>query len=146
MQKVSNQGKADTICLKGYLKTFYLRAINRRSELDRACAWFNITHIIFCLFITPIYFGFISYFMGFIVHKNKEKKVVYLNIFKVLFFLLFSLLRGLLMFPYIILFFPFMVILILPGVFSYKYYLYIFIMHYTHIRPGYRPLTNVGNN
>ena len=28
LQKVSNQGKADTICLKGYLKTFYLRAIN----------------------------------------------------------------------------------------------------------------------
>ena len=118
VQKVSGEErKGDTICLKGCLKSFYLRVINSRSDLKRTCAWFHILHIIFCLFMTPIYLGFISYFMGFIMHKNKEKKVAYLNIFKVVFFLLFSFLRGLLMFPYIISFFPFMVILLLPGIF-----------------------------
>ena len=50
------------------------------------------------------------------------------------------------MFPYIILFFPFMVILLLPGIFSYKYYLYIFVMYIAVVCPGSGPLTNVGNN
>ena len=50
------------------------------------------------------------------------------------------------MLPYIILFFPFMVILLLPGIFSYKYYLYIFVMYIAAVCPGSGPLTNVGNN
>ena len=74
MKKTSQYRNADTICLKGYLKSFYLRTINRRSELIRTFACFHIMHIIFCLFITPLYLGFISNFMGFLVHKNKKKK------------------------------------------------------------------------
>ena len=65
MQKVSEYRYEETLCLKGYLKSFYLRAIYRRSELVRTCALFHIMHIIFCLLITPLYFGFISNFMGF---------------------------------------------------------------------------------
>ena len=54
MQKISEYNYEDTVCLKGYFKSFYLRTINRRSELIRKCACFHIMHIIFCLFITFI--------------------------------------------------------------------------------------------
>ena len=60
--------------------------------------------------------------------------------------IIYSILRGLLMFPYIILFFPFMIILLLPGIFSYKYYLYIFIMYVTALFSGPYSLNNVGDN
>ena len=146
MQKSSQYGIECTICLKGYLKAFYLRTINRRSDLVITCAYYHIMHIIFCLFITPLYLGFISNIMGFLVHKNKKRKYEYLSEAKSIVYVLFSLLRGLLMFPYIILFFPFMVILLLPGIFSYKYYLYIFVMYITAILPGDSALKNVGNN
>ena len=73
LQKISQYRNEYTVCLKGYLKSFYLRTINRRSDLVRTCTCFHIMHIIFCLFITPLYLGFISYFMGFIVHKNKKR-------------------------------------------------------------------------
>ena len=59
MQKTSENNIEETVCLKGYLKSFYLRTINRRSELERTCICFHIMHIIFCLFITPLYLGFI---------------------------------------------------------------------------------------
>jgi hypothetical protein len=146
MQKISEYDNEYTVCLKGYLKSFYLRTINRRSELVRTCACFHIIHIIFCLFITPLYIGFISYFMGFIVHKNKKRIIEELKNGQIISYLLFSFLRGLLMFPYIILFFPFMVILLLPGIFSYKYYLNIFIMYVTAICSGNRALINVKDN
>ena len=146
MQKISEYRYEDTVCLRGYFKSFYLRAINRRSELIRTCACFHIMHIIFCLFITPLYLGFISNFMGFLVHKNIKRKVEDINNSKFLLYFFYSVFRGLLMFPYIILFFPFMVILLLPGVFSYKYYLYIFVMYIAAIWPGDGALTNVGNN
>ena len=136
----------ESLCLKGYLKSFYLRTINRRSELQRTNACFHIMHIIFCLFLTPLYLGFISGFIGFIVHKNKERIMKELTEKQIYSYLLYSFLRGLLMFPYIILFFPFMVILLLPGIFSYKYYLYVFIMYVTAFFEGRRPLINVGDN
>ena len=103
-------------------------------------------HIIFCLFITPLYLGFISNFMGFLVHKNKKIVLEDLSQKQITLYFWYSFLRGLLMFPYIILFFPFMVLLLLPGIFSYKYYLYIFIMYVTAIWPGKGALTNVGDN
>ena len=146
MQKSQNYINEDTLCLKGYLKAFYLRAINRRSDLVITCACFHIMHIIFCLFITPLYIGFISNLMSFLVHRNKKRKYEDLNGFVVFAYFIYSLFRGLLMFPYIILFFPFMVILLLPGIFSYKYYLYIFDMYIAAIWPGDAPLANVGNN
>ena len=84
--------------------------------------------------------------MGFLVHKNKKRIMEELTGKQILSFFLYSFLRGLLMFPYIILFFPFMIILLLPGILSYKYYLYVFIMYVTAIFPGRGPLTNVGDN
>ena len=143
LKKIAKSFKSRKSRFYMFKRMFKKILFNRRSELERTCASFHIIHIIFCLFITPIYLGFISYFMCFILNKNKEKKVAYLNIFKVLFFLLFSLLRGLLMFPYIILFFPFIVILLLRGIFSYKYYLYIYYEYVTALFPGPYPLDNI---
>ena len=146
MQKSQYNLNEDTICLKGYLKAFYLRAINRRSGLAKTNACFHIMHILFCLFITPLYLGFISNLMGFFVHKNKKRKYEDLNCFVGFAYFIYTLFRGLLMFPYIILFFQLMVILLLPGIFSYKYYLYIFVMYIAAMGSGNAPLANVGNN
>lgn len=135
----------ETICFKGYFKLFYLRTIYRRSELIRTCALFNFMHIIFCLFLTPLYIGFISNFMGFLIHpKKKIEKDNLQNKFICVF--IYSIFRGLLMFPYIILFLPFTIILLIPGIFSYSYYLYVFDMYITAIWPGTGSLENVGDN
>ena len=64
----------------------------------------------------------------------------------ILFYLIFSMFRGILMFPYIILFLPFMIILLLPSIFSYTYYLYLFIAYVTAINPGFVRLENVGDH
>ena len=130
------------MCLKGYLKGFYLRFINRRSELIRTCACFHIMHIIFCLFFTSLYVGFISHFIGLNVHLNKTKEN---KDSKLIFYFIYSILRGFIMFPYIITFLPFMLLLLLPSIFSYTYYLYIFVGYVTAIWPGSGPLENVGN-
>ena len=84
--------------------------------------------------------------MGILIHKNKKRIIGELSSNKQLSYFWLSI-RGLLMFPYIILFFPFMVKLLLPGIFSYKYYLYIFVMYIMYIAAvwnGSGPLTNVG--
>ena len=49
------------------------------------------------------------------------------------------------MFPYIILFLPFMILLLLPDIFSYTYYLYVFVTYIAIVMPGNGPLTNVGD-
>ena len=146
IQKVSEYNYEDTLYLKVYLKLFYLRTINKRSEFVRTCAYFHIMHIIFCLFLTPLYFGFISNFMCFLAHKNKKRIMEELSNNKIISYFFYSFLRGLLMFPYIILFFPFMIILLFPGIFSYKYYLYAFIMYVTAICPRMGALRNVEYN
>ena len=105
-----------TICLKGFLKVFYLRIIYRRSQFQRAKISYKIMHIILCLFI------------------NKDH---------LLYHLIYSIIRGFLMFPYIILFFPYMFILLLPGIFSYSYYLYIYNAYVTALFPGPYPLENI---
>ena len=135
----------DTTCLRGYLKGYYLRFIYRRSELIRTCACFNIMHIIFCLFFTSLYMGFLSHFIGLMVHPNKKKKMKKDNYCQIQFYFIYSIFRGILMFPYIPLFLPFMVILLLPSIFSYTYYLYIFIGYVTAIWPGTGSLENVGD-
>ena len=141
----SNYGYINSsTCLKGYLKAFYLRIIYRRSSFERTNACYFLMHIILCLFLTPLYLGFLSNFIGLITHPNKNSKDDRDSI--MLFIALFSLLRGLLMFPYIILFFPFMIILLLPGIFSFRYYLYIYNAYVTSLLAGPYSLINVGDN
>ena len=131
----------NTFCLKGFLKVLYLRIIYRRSEFGRTNICFQIMHIIFCLFMTPLYLGFLSNTLGLYIHPNKNRKH-YINKDHILFQNIYLILRGLLMFPYIILFFPFMIILLLPGIFSYGYYLYIYNAYVTALFPGPYPLEN----
>ena len=84
-------------------------------------------HIILCLFMTPLCLGFLSNFLRLIIHPNKDRNDDF-NVDLTLYNVVYSIFRGFLMFPYIILFFPFMDILLLPGIFHFRYYLYIYIM------------------
>lgn len=129
----------ETMCLKGFLILFYHRFIDQRSENTNYRPFLYCLHIFVCLFLTPIYLGMISYYIGFAVHRKKRgsffENALYYG--KSCFFsFFFSLLRGLLMFPYIITFFPFMLILLLPGIFSYNYYVYIYNMYIIIFKPG----------
>ena len=60
--------------------------------------------------MTPLYLGFISNFLGFIRHPNKNREDPQ-NEELIPCLVIYSIIRGLLMVPYIILFFPFMAIL-----------------------------------
>ena len=108
--------------------------IFKENKVIRTCACFHIIHIIFCLFITPLYLVYISNYMGLEIHKNK-KKFEDLDNSKAALYFFYSVSRGLLMFPYIILFFPFMVILLLPSIFSYI----IFFAFFLNIQYKYVP-------
>ena len=133
-----------SICLKGYLKGFYLRIIYRRSIITETNTCYIIMHIILCLFMTPLYLGFLSNFIGSMAHPNKNRENI-VNEDLIYIYGLLSFLIGFLMFPYIIFFFPFMVILLLPGIFSYRYYLYIFNIYATALMPGIHSLKTEDN-
>ena len=139
-------------CLKGFIKLYYLRIIYQRSDIRRLTGPFKwlryyLWHILFCLFCTPLYLGFISHANGLMVHPNYKKnadKILTLygvrNQIKLIFIFIFSFFRALLMFPYIINFFPFMFILLIPSIFSFSYYKKIFIIYITAISAGCYPL------
>jgi len=107
-------------CLQGYLKAFYQRIIYRRSSQGRTNVYYFIIHIIICLFMTPLYLGFISNFCGLLRHQKKIRIENYSMDTRYL-MIVYSIFRGFLMVPYMILFFPFMFILLLPSIFSYRY-------------------------
>ena len=142
-----------SVCLKGYFKLLYLRIINRRLGEPYTRPLFFILQILLCLLITPLFLGFISSVLGFSVHprikkNSNEDDDDEENVFEdyQTLVIIYSFLRGFLMFPYIILFFPFMLILLLPIIFSYKYYLYIYNMYVTALSPGSESLYNIENN
>ena len=100
---------------------------------------FYIIHIIFCLFFTSLFLGFISNFMGLIIHPNKKRETIkdaYIGN-NICFYFIYSIIRGLLMFPYIISILPFKITLLLPSIFSYTHYLYIFVSYTAAFFPGY---------
>lgn len=128
-----------TICLKGFLLILYYRIKDRRAGNVHFGPLLYFFHIITCLFLTPIYLGIISSYLGFILHRKRTEyffKLVLNTGTAALVGSAISLLRGLLMFPYIITFFPFMVILLIPSIFSFQYYLYIYNMYITIFMPG----------
>ncbi len=126
---------------KGILSKNYLQKI--RIWKSKCMLLYNA--FILCLFLTPLYLGFLSSNLGLIIHPNKNRKDDY-NEDLICYILIYSTHRGLLMFPYIILFFQFMVILLLPGIFSYRYYLYIYNAYATALMPVSFSLKNVGDN
>ena len=103
---------------------------------------FIILHIIFSLLFTPLYIGFIFNMLGFVMHRKKNNSnygiiEIFFNdreSIKYIFF--FSLMKGLLFFPYIITFLPFIIILLLPSIFSKKYYFRFYTFYYSIIYEG----------
>ena len=128
-----------TFCPKGFLLILYHRIKDRRSDNVHYSPLLYFFHIITCLFLTPIYLCIISSYVGFKTHR-KRKEYFFQWVLNTgpsaTVGMIISFSRGLLMFPYIITFFPFMVILLLPSIFSFDYYLYIYNMYITIFMPG----------
>ena len=96
--------------------------------------------------MTPLYLGLLSNYFGLSIHPKTTKEEEIYIIGPVFLAPIYSILREFLMFPYIILFFPFMIILLLPGILSYKYYLYIYNTYVTTLFAGPYSLKNVVDN
>ena len=71
--------------------------------------------------------------------NDNEKK----EISKTCMIIFYSLFGGLLMFPYIITFFPFLVLILLPGIFSKKYFYRVMIVYWNALIPGNHPFKNL---
>ena len=119
-----------TICLKAYFKLLYYRVINIISSYGRYESYeYNdiFMSILILLLYIPFFSAMISYQLSFRVHKKRENSLFIVNYnhkgFNP-FFDFFSSLKGLLMFPYIITFLPFILILLLPCIFSKNYYIF----------------------
>ena len=124
-------------CLKGYWILWWLRTKNCRSDLIRSNLCFYIMHIFFCIFLTPLYLGFICFFIGLFNHKIFSDEKIDEMRFPAF---IYSILFGLLMFPFIITFIPIMVLVLIPGIFNHNYYIYVFIAYVTAVMPGYSVL------
>ena len=145
------------ICLKGFVKLIYIRMINGRSCLRSSNIAFNICFIFIFLIFTPFHIGFISSLVGLMPHPNKrsnrkiitniennkengeEKKEMCIGFF--LIFICFF--RGILMLPYIITFFPFLLLILLPGIFSKKYFYRVMIVYWDALIPGNYSFKNI---
>ena len=122
-----------TSCLKGYLKLLYIRTIYRKSGLSKSNILINIIFIIFSLLFTPLYLGFLSFFLGFNCHSKRKGIIFQLDSNAAIIAFIYCALGGLLMIPYMILFLPFMSILLIPAIFNKKYFYTIFIMYITSL-------------
>lgn len=135
-----------TYCLSGYFKLLYIRTINGRTWLESSSIIKNIIYILFFLILTPFYLGFISSFIGSSPHPNIKRKnlkkinesMCLLGIATLLIFF-----RALLMTIYVISFFPFLLIMLLPGIFSKKYFYRLMVMYLSALVPGNKPLKNL---
>ena len=126
-----------SVCLKGYWILWWLRVKNCISDLEESCLCFYIIHIISCIFFTPLYLGFITFIIGFLGHRDDgSEKYRDKATNKIIFCFLFALL----MFPYIIIFVPIMVLILIPGIFNHDYYIHIFIAYVTAIGFGHHRL------
>ena len=145
------------ICLKGFVKLIYIRMINGRSCLRSSNIVFNIFFIFIFLIFAPFHIGFASSLIGLSPHPNiRSNRDIFTNIennkangedkkemcigFFIIFYCFF---RGILMFPYIITFFPFLLVILLPGIFSKKYFYRVMIVYWSALIPGKYPLENV---
>ena len=138
------------ICLKGFVKLTYIRMINGRSFLRSSNIAFNIIFIFIFLIFAPFHIGFVSSLIGLSPHPNiRSNRDVFTNSennrtngldkkemcigFYHTFYCFF---RGLLMFPYIITFFPFLLVILLPGIFSKKYFYRVMLVYSSSLIPG----------
>ena len=114
-----------SFCLKGYWMLWWLRAKNCKAGVfDGPKFIFYILHVIFCIFFTPFYLGLISFFIGFCNHgKIHNDANIMIKIISISIYCFFF---GLLMFPYILILMPIMILILIPGIFYHRYYIYIF--------------------
>ncbi len=127
----------ESLCLKGYFKLLYLRTKYRRVGKLITSDVGNIIFIIFIILMTPAYLGFASNIIGLEVHpyKNKEfKNKVQDYLITVI---IFSSMRAIVMIPYILFFLPFTIILLIPCIFSRKYFFTIAAFYTSAIDPFY---------
>ena len=141
--KVPISNEDYSTCLKGFLITCYLRLFNEGTDIISHEPILYIFHIIFSLLFTPLYIGFIFNMLGFLMHQKKSRLYDDGKIHdftddsqKLLSLHIFSIIKAFLFFPYIITFFPLMFILLLPSIFSKKYYLKIFTFYFTIVIAG----------
>ena len=135
-EEKSHSEKEDTLCLKGYIKLLCIRIKYRRTCITSFKVLYAIIHVLFCLLFTPLYLGFLSYITGLCVHSKSGGIFFYKYYQYSSPIFIYCVLRGLLMIPYIILFFPFMFIMLLPSIFNKKYYYMIYQMYVAALEPG----------
>lgn len=140
----------DSTCFEGFFKIIYLRVIYDRTYMYEVNYLFYIIHILFFIFLTPLFALFITVYLGYIYHPNikhqdEKLKVRDHNFWykwysreqdRRFFGTICGAFLGFLMFPYIITFFPFMILLFLPSIFSSSYYKKIYLIYNTIICPG----------
>ena len=132
---VDNDDDKRTLCLKGYIKLLYLRIKYRRSGIMGFDTFIVIIHVLFCLLFTPLYLGFLSNIVGFCVHSRRGG-IFHYNLYDYTSLMfIYCVLRGLVMIPYITLFFPFMLIILFPSIFNKKYYYMIYQMYIAALEP-----------
>jgi hypothetical protein len=145
------------ICLKGFIKLIYIRMINGRSFLSSSNIVFNIFFIFIFLIFAPFHIGCISSIIGLLPHpkirsnkniisdieKDKANDDDKKKIFFGYFLIFYCFFRGLLMFPYIITFFPFLLLILLPAIFSKKYFYRVMIVYWAALIPGKYSFENV---
>ena len=125
----------ESLCLKGYFKLLYVRCIYRRAGKLASSDILNIIFTVICILLSPCYFGYISHTIGLQVHQNpngsyNDYTLEYFEIIAV-----YSILRGILMFPYIILFLPFTLCLLIPSFLSPIYFFRLIALYTSMIDP-----------
>ena len=119
-----------SLCLKGFLKLLYIRAIYQKSLLRETYIGYNILFIITSLLFTPLYLGFASFWLGFNTHCKKRKTFFERRVGWLLLF--YSSFYGLFMIRHMLLFFPLMIIVLIPSIFN-KIYFYSLFGAYLNI-------------
>ena len=90
-----------------------------------------------CIFFTPLYLVFISFYSGLFTYHKINNENVEGNVRKDCQVSIYSILFVLLMFSYIINFMPVMILVLIPGIFNHDYYIHIFIAYVTILIPEY---------
>ena len=112
----------DSLCLKGYFKLLYLRTKYRRAGRLFTSDIANRISIILIILFSPAYFGFVSNIIGLEIHPNKKREFKSIVDDYFIFILIYSYMKGIVMLPFILFFLPFTIILLIPCIFSSKYY------------------------
>ena len=81
----------------------------------------NFILSILIILITPCYYGFVSNIIGLNVHQNPNGVYNSFNLEYFEIIVIYSFLRGIIMFPYILIFLPFTILLLIPSIFIPKY-------------------------